>query len=172
MENKVISNITIEDAKIIFKNFQGKEGPYNRAGERNFGVLIDDDDAKVLANDGWNIKFLSPREEDPDQHPQAWLPVKVKFGKIPPTAVLITSRGKVKLTEETIGQLDWSYFKTVDLVIRPYNYPAFGGRETGGISAYLKAIYVTIQEDDLSLKYGDVPEMDDVKGNEYMSRRG
>lgn len=162
MSEKVISNITIEDAKIIFKNFQGKEGQYNRAGERNFGVLIDDEIVETLQADGWNVKFLRPREGDQDQHEQAWLPVKVRFGQIPPTAVLITSRGKVKLDEETIGQLDWAYFKTVDLVIRPYNYPAFGGKPAG-VSAYLKAIYVTIQEDDLSMKYGDIPELDDSR---------
>lgn len=154
----VTNNITIEDAKIVFRNFQGKEGKYNAAGNRTFSVLLDDDIAEKLQDDGWSVKFLKPREDDPDRHEQAFLPVKVKFGKIPPVAMLITSKGKIKLDEDTIGQLDWAYFKTVDVVIRPYNYPSIAGKPAG-VSAYLKAIYVTINEDDLSLKYGDIPDI-------------
>ena len=159
MEGKVTKHITIEDAKLIFKNFQGREGQYNAAGNRNFGVLIPNEEmAETLADDGWNIKYLKPREDDPDQEPQPWLSVKVQFGKFPPTAVLITSRGKIPLDEETIGQIDWAHIETCDVRIRPYNYPAMLGRPAG-VSAYLHTIYVKIYEDDLAMKYADVPEI-------------
>lgn len=157
---KVMSNIKIEGARLIFKNFQGKGSNFNKKGDKNFGVLIDDELAEDLKEDGWRIKYRPPREDDPEKHEQAWLPVKVKFGKYPPIAVLITSRGKTRLDEETIGQLDWTAIKTVDLIIRPYNYPEANGRPAG-VAAYLKSIYVTVNEDDLALKYADIPNADE-----------
>lgn len=165
-ERKVTSNIKLEGAKMIFKNFQGKKTDYNDEGNRNFGVLIDDDLAEELKADGWNIKYRPPRTDDPDQHEQAWLPVKVKFGKIPPVIVLITSCGKIRLDEETVGQIDWSNIANADMIIRPYNYPATN-RRPAGIAAYLKSLYVTVDEDDLAIKYADVPVMSQASFKEF-----
>ena len=159
LERKVTSNIKIEGANLIFKNFQGKGSEFNAEGNRNFGVLLDEELAQQLIEDGWNVKRLRPREDEEIGTP--WLSVKVKYGDYPPIAVLITSRGKTRLDEETIGQLDWTSIKTVDLIIRPYNYPAMAGRPAG-VSAYLKSIYVTANEDDLEMKYADIPDADDM----------
>lgn len=158
-ERRVTSNINISDAKLIFKNFKGKATDFNDEGNRNFGVILDDDLAEELKVDGWRVKYLRPRPDDPDQYMQPWLPVKVKFGNIPPIAVLINSRGKTKLYEDTIDQLDWTRFKNCDLIIRPYNYPAIKGRPAG-VSAYLQAIYVTVDEDKFAMKYADIPDLD------------
>lgn len=157
--DKRVGEITVEGATIIFRNFRGQPSEFNSEGTRSFGLLVDDDLAEDLRADGWNVKTLKPRNEEEEKHPQAWLPVKVKYGKIPPIAVLITSRGKTRLTEETVGQLDWARIKNVDLMVRPYQYPEMSGRPAG-ISAYLKSIYVTIQEDALEEKYGNIPEAD------------
>ncbi len=162
-EQRVTSNISIEGAKLIFRNFQGKRTDYNDEGNRNFGVLLDDDLAENLSRDGWKVKYLRPRPDDPDQYRQPWLPVKVKFGQIPPIVVLINSRGKKRLDEDTVEQLDWSIIKNCDLIIRPYNYPATKTRPSG-VSAYLKAIYVTISEDEFADKYADIPDLDAREG--------
>ena len=159
-EKKVTTNVKLEGATMIFKNFSGKKTEYNDEGNRNFGVLIDDDLAEALTIDGWNVKHRPPRPDDPEKHEQAWLPVKVKFGMYPPTIVLITSKGKIKLDEETVGQLDWSRIKYAYMIIRPYNYPARNGRPSG-VSAYLKSLYVTVIEDDFALKYADIPDLDE-----------
>lgn len=164
-EKRVTDNIKIEGARLIYKNFRGEGGNYNSEGNRNFGVLLDDELAEALKEDGWKVKYLRAREDDPDQYQQPWMPVKVKFGQYPPIIVLITSRGKTRLDEETVNQLDWTSIKTADLIIRPYNYPAMNGRPAG-VSAYLKSLYVTVNEDDLALKYADIPDADEQEDYE------
>lgn len=159
-ERKVTSNISIPGAQLIFKNFQGKKTDFNEEGNRNFGVLLDEDLAEKLEQDGWNVKYLKPRDDDPEQYKQPWLPVKIRFDPYPPVAVLINSRGKKSLNKDTIEQLDWSRIKNCDLVIRPYNYPPSNFSPNGGVSAYLKAIYVTISEDEFAEKYADLPDLD------------
>ena len=162
-EQKRVSNITIEGAKLIFRNFSGKVTEFNKNGNMSFSVLLDDDLAAQLENDGWNVKYRKPREDDPDQYRQPFLPVKIKFGMYPPTVVIITSRGKKRLDENTIGQLDWVRIQNADVQIRPFTYPAMQGRPEG-ISAYLKTLYVTIIEDPLDTKYADIPDIDVMPG--------
>lgn len=159
MSEKVTRNISIEGARLIFKNFQGKKTDYNDEGNRNFGVLLDDELAEELKREGWRVKYLRPRPDDPDQYEQPWLSVKIKFNPFPPIVTLINSRGKKKLDAETIDQLDWSIIRNCDLIIRPYNYPSVKGRPAG-VSAYLKAIYVTIAEDEFERKYSDIPDLE------------
>lgn len=157
-----IPPIKIEGATLIFKNFRGEGGEYNNEGDRNFGVLLDEPLAEELEADGWNVRRLNPRPDDPDNYRQPWLKVKVKYGsKIPPTAMLINSRGKKRLDEEIIGQIDYTRIANCDLTIRAYQYAPRGGRP-GGISAYLQAIYVTVKEDELEEKYADIPDVDEL----------
>lgn len=162
---KVTNTIRLEDARLIFKNFQGKRNDFNDEGNRTFGVLIPDELVDDLVADGWKIKYLKPKQDDPDEYRQPWLSVRVKFEMYPPIVVLINSRGKVRLDEKNIDQLDWSSIKTCDVIIRPYNYPALKGRPAG-VSAYLKALYVTINEDEFELKYADLPYLNEGGSNE------
>ena len=159
MDKRITQNVVIEGAKLVFKNFSGKVSEYNRNGQRNFSVLIDDELASKLEEDGWPVKYRKPREDDPEQYRQPFLPVKVQFNMYPPTVVMITSRGKRKLDENTIGQLDWARISNADVQIRPYNYPAINGKPAG-VSAYLKSLYVTIIGDPLETKYADIPDLD------------
>lgn len=142
--------ITFEDARIIFRNFAGKEGMYNREGDRNFSVIIDPDTAKALMEDGWNPKQLKVREEgvEADWH----LPISVGFKIRPPRMVLIGSISKKRtvLDEDSCEVLDWVDIEMVDLTVRPYNWTV---RDASGVKAYLQTIFVTIAEDPIELKY-------------------
>lgn len=147
------NTITFNDARIMFRNFAGKEGMYNREGDRNFCVMLEEALAKDLDADGWNVKALKSREEgDPDR---PYLQVSVNFKGRPPRVVMITSRGRVDLGENEVEVLDWADIRQVDLIVRPYEWSV---NDKSGIKAYLKSIFVTIEEDELELKYADVPD--------------
>lgn len=150
MADRKIEPVVLEDARLLFRNFTGKEGMYNREGDRNFSVLLEPHVAEAMARDGWNIKQLDPREEG-DQ-PQPYIQVAVNFRGRPPRIVLIATHGRTNLGENDVSLLDWAELKTVDLIIRPYEWTVNGRT---GVKAYLKSIYATINEDPLELKYAD-----------------
>lgn len=149
------NTVLMEGVRIIFRNFSGKEGQYNREGDRNFAVLLDETVAAALATDGWNVKWLKPREEDEGEDPQAYLQVSVNFKGRPPRIVLLTSTKRRNLDESEVEDLDWVDIKNVDLIVRPYEWTVNG---KSGIKAYLQSIYVTIEEDALEKKYAEMEE--------------
>lgn len=146
-------SILMEGVRIIFRNFAGKEGKYNREGDRNFAVILDDKVAETLAADNWNVKWLQPRSEEEEEHPQAYLPVSLSYKGRPPRVVLITSRGRTNLDEDQVEMLDWANIINVDLIVRPYEWLV---NNKTGIKAYCQSIYVTIEEDALERKYNEL----------------
>ena len=149
----VNKNLVVENARIGFRNFSGKEGKFNPAGRRNFCVFLEREMGEQLEKDGWNIRWLEPRDENEDR--QAYLQVAVSYDNIPPKIVLVSSHGKTQLDESSVNLLDWAEITNVDLIIRPYNWTV-NGKE--GVKAYVKSMYVTIAEDNFENKYLDVPD--------------
>jgi hypothetical protein len=149
------NTVLMEGVRIIFRNFAGKEGQYNREGDRNFSVLLDEKVAAAMHEDGWNVKWLKPRSEEEGEEPQAYLPISVNFKGRPPRVVLITSRGRTNLDEDTVESLDWADIINVDLIVRPYEWVV---NDKSGIKAYLQSLYVTIEEDPLEQKYAELDQ--------------
>jgi len=146
--------VLMEGVRIIFRNFAGKEGQYNREGDRNFGVILPEDVAEAMLADGWNVKYLQPREEEEDETQTPWLSVSVNFDKgKPPKIMLVTDRGRTALDEKTVDTLDWADITNVDLIVRPYHWEVSGRT---GVKAYLQSMYVTIEEDALERKYAEM----------------
>lgn len=144
----------MEGVRIIFRNFAGKEGQYNREGDRNFCVLLDQETAEAMAKDGWNVKALMAREDGEDDQP--YLPVTVQFDKgFPPRVVMVTSRGRTILGADEVELLDYADISNVDLIVNPYEWVVNG---KSGIKAYLKTLFVTIEEDELERKYAEMDE--------------
>ena len=154
----VKNNITIENARIGFRNFSGKEGKYNPEGNRNFCVFLDFEVATELEELGWNVRWLQPRDDQDEK--QGYLQVAVNFENIPPKIIMISSRGKSVLDAESVSLLDWAEIKEIDLIIRPYNWTLQKGskNEKSGVKAYVKSMYITIVEDEFEKKYYAVPD--------------
>ena len=146
-----MNNLTLRNAKIIFRNFAGKASKFQPEGRRTFSVIIEDDRlVHDLSADGWLLKPLKKRDED---EPQRYhLPVAVYFGNYPPQVVMVSGNQKTYLDESTIQTLDWADILNVDLTIRPREYKIAG---RAGIKAYLKTMVVTIQEDELLAELND-----------------
>jgi len=157
----VNENIKIENARLLFRNFAGKESKYNREGNRNFCVYIDDkEEALKLIEDGWNVKVFAPRNERGNEEGDEiryYIQVSVRFDFNPPNIYMLTRKKKVKITEDTVDSLDYAEIKNVDLIIRPYNWVIQEGtkNEKSGVKAYLKSMYITIEEDEFADKYAD-----------------
>lgn len=151
------SNIVIENARIGFRNFSGKEGKYNPPGRRNFCVFLEEPLAKTLEQDGWNVRWLQPRDDQEAE--QGYLQVSVNYDNIPPKIIMITSKGKTILDAESVSLLDWAEIKEIDLIIRPYNWVLQEGskNEKRGVKAYVKSMYITIAEDEFEAKYYNIP---------------
>ena len=146
--------VQIDEARIIYRNFAGAPSKFNREGDRNFAVVIDDQDiADALTEKGWNVKIKPPREVGDD--PFMYLPVKVKFNEKGPRVYLqndLGGRNRVTLDEDTVGILDNVDITNVDLDIRPYDWDVQGKT---GRTAYLQSICVTQEVDRFLDRYAE-----------------
>lgn len=143
-----VANVTIENARLIYRNFTGAETPFKPAGSRTFAVVLDKKTADELTEAGWNVKCKPANEEDDEEF--CFLEIAVGYKQRPPKVVVITDTSRTSLTEETIGTLDWADIRNVDLVFQPYHWEV-GGKT--GVKPYLKTMFVTLEEDDLERKY-------------------
>lgn len=151
MAKNTIPEIRIENAHILFRNFGGAPTKYNpKGGKRTFCVILDPSDAKMLAKQGWNIKYLDARPEDGYDEPTPFLSVNVSFDNYPPSVNFISGNTMTQLDESTVGIIDDTDIETVDVCIRPYSYDVNGNQ---GVAAYLKTLYVVAKVDDFAKKY-------------------
>ena len=151
--------LQIDDAKIIFKNFEGRGDKFNREGDRNFSLLIQDPDtADALMKEGWNVKIKEARDED--EGPFMRLPVKVKFSEYGPRVYLKSSKPEpIELDEESIGMLDQIDIESVDMDIRPFDWEVNGRT---GRTAYLQSMHVTQRIDRFAARYANLRDDDNL----------
>lgn len=144
--------LQIDDAKIIFKNFEGRGDKFNREGDRNFSLLIEDPEtAQALLDKGWNVKIKPARDEDEGDFMR--LPVKVKFTDYGPSVYLKSGDNVNRLDEESIACLDNIDIESVDMDIRPFDWEV-NGRE--GRTAYLQSLHVTQRIDRFAARYANM----------------
>lgn len=150
--------VQIDGARIIYRNFSGRGTQYNREGDRNFCVVIEDQEtADKLIDEGFNVKIKQPREEG--ENPFMYMKVNVKYhpktsdlARLNPTAVLISGRNRNTLDEESICCLDSIDIANVDMDLSGSNWKI---QDRSGRSAYLSKIYVTQEIDRFASRYAE-----------------
>jgi hypothetical protein len=158
MMNNAIDTITFENAQIGWTNFEGRAERFNNIGQRNFVLFLPDDVAESMAADGWNVGYTkSDEEREIVARPLVKVHLRFDVEAFPCNVVMITSNGRTRLDEETVGVLDHVRCSNVDLIIRPFHWKRdIDGAE--GTKAMLKTMYFTVEEDELERKYGVIGE--------------
>ncbi len=150
--------LQIDDARICFRNFAGRRTDFNNEGDRNFALVIPNEEIKeALLNDvnefgaAWNVKIKEGR--NPGDEPFMYMNVKVKYtDKSQPKVYLISGKNRLELGEDDVDMLDDIDIRSVDLDIRPYDGEGrFGPHRT----AYLQAIYVTQEIDRFAARFAE-----------------
>lgn len=156
-----IDDITVRNiagTQLIFRNFAGEANQYNNSGDRNFCLIIDDELAGELQNLGFTIKRTKARD-DYDSVP--YIKIKVGFtlkdgsdNPYPPKIYKIDSTGMRALNKNTVKLLDGARILKADLI---FSGNAYEDRTTHDLrySAYVRNLYVEIQENDLEKEYNE-----------------
>ena len=152
--------LEINDARILWPNFEGRGDRFNKQGERNFHVVIPDQEiASALMNDknkygnGWNVKI---KKNEDGERPFMNMKVKVSFNGRGPNIYLVSGNKQVQLTEETVKMLDYIDIISCDMDIRPFDGEMPNGQSFR--AAYLSAMRVYQRVDRFAMdEDNDVP---------------
>lgn len=159
--------LQIDNARIIWPNFAGKEKGFDREGDRNFTLVFDNEElVDELIADGWNIK---KRPSDNDDEPP-FMTMKVKLGYKEyldkqgnvervsgPTAYLWSNGNRTELDQDSIECLDHIDRGEINLDIRPHDW-FYNGRE--GRTARLNVIEVFQNVDRFQERYARMSRED------------
>lgn len=148
--------LKIQGAKIIFKNFEGREQKFNREGDRNFAVILDEETADILKEDRWNVKQIVPN--DPEKEPYWILKVKVNYdSEWPPEIYKTDGRQEVLLDEDTVGMLDELPVIAANLILSASWFEVNG---KSGFTAYAKKVVALVDESEYKamFDFGSVPQ--------------
>ena len=168
-------DLVFNEARIVFRNFAGIESKSNRAGARNFSVVIPNKEAAVaLYNDGWNVAVKPQTPEDreaikmgknliekiaileangsaDDALYHLKCNVNMDSRKAPKIYVVAGQKKKPILqTKDTVAQIDVLDILYCDIVIHPY---LWDGPMGSGMTAYLDTMYVVVNADPFADKY-------------------
>jgi len=151
-----IDDVELEDIKIkwAFSHFDGREDTFNAEGDYNFQIILPDDVAEKLRDEGWNVRTMDGYEEgDPPEH---LLKVKISYKYGPPKIYLIKGDRKLRADERDLADIRRDTCEQIDVIITPSRW--VNGKNSG-ISAYAKELYAKVKESRFSAKYADYEEV-------------
>jgi hypothetical protein len=160
--------VTIRDARIIYRNFTGKKGPYNEEGERSFSILLDAGLGGELSERGLNVKPI--RQRDEDEEPMFHLPVAVSYKIRPPRVYTVTGDGvrlplrKQIMPEDVVHMMDLLDLGDCHMVLSISNYDVRG---TKGKKCYLQSFFGHVLMDELEQEYSTVEDMVKADSEEH-----
>lgn len=143
-EYREIKYIKLNHARFMKRNFTGKAiPPYNPEGSRNFLVVIPDDMADELRDEGWPIKHTKPNPDYPEDDGLFYLQVQVGYAYNPPTIQRIIGDKSSYLNEPEVRILDNDRILDCKMILRS----RYWGEHNEKIKAYLRDMKVTVAED-------------------------
>lgn len=140
---------TIEDATLLWPNFEGRATRLKPEGIKTFAIVLTEEDGKRLQKDGWNVKEPKLDEEG---NPGDWLiNVEVGYKKNPPTVVMFTSKSAIRLGKKNVGMLDSVKIARADVTCNAGFWEDSDGSTK--IKAWLDELVVHLKEGVLAQKY-------------------
>lgn len=177
-ENRVNYQIRLEDSEVIYHDFRGAPNKFNPNGGRRTVSIeliepvmirnrrIEDNFHPVpvqqLIDDGWKVKTVKKREGEEDAPDRYYLECVIAFPRDDdrngPSIFVVnsgeyTEDGRMRanrVSEASIGVLDYAKILRVDADINPYNWEVRGDI---GVTAYIDKLYVVIEKSPYDDKY-------------------
>lgn len=147
-----IDDLEIENAKIKWNwsNFDGNDN-LSGPGNYNFTIILDPEQAQVLADMGWNVKRHAGLEEgDPDEFT---LKANISYRFEAPKVYMIKGERKFRVHEaQELADIRRDSLEQLDVILSPS--PWKRGIESG-ITAYVKELYAKVRQSRFSERYSD-----------------
>ena len=160
--------LVIDDAKLLFHNFSGAKTDFNALGNRNFDVILPDNEMAIaMGQKGWNVKIRRPR--DPEDDPYYTLNVKINMAsRWPPKIVEAGKRQQIVYDESMLNKLDNLPMEDIGIVINGSEWE--NERYGKGVKAYLDQFYFRARPSIFGNKY-DVEQVEkDQEHSAYRDR--
>lgn len=152
------------DFEILFSNLEGRRDQYNAKGDRSFRLKFNDSEfAQQLAEEGWNIKIYTPKNDN--YEPYYYMTVKTKFRcdsegvRQDPEIHRVNAKNDILCVAANMGDIDNAYASgkvvRTDLVINPYHWsnPGMGAGE--GVTAYLREMWIEVEDSPFAARYAN-----------------
>lgn len=148
--SNTVNRVTLRHVKIgrgRFRNFSGKKTEFNKDGKRLITLFLDDDDAVALRDEGWNVKYYTPRSDDDEPTPIPILECELRYDNYPPIVKLATGDSEHEIDEEDLTALNLDQADIVDVDVRLSPYTWHNAKGESGIKAYVSMIRIRIEDD-------------------------
>ena len=153
--------VTLRNFTITYKNFSGRESKYNRAGNRNFALILDDETADQMIADGWNVRVKE--YDDGSRFNTLSVAVRYDIERFRPKVVMVTPNGKFFkrniMNEDNVGELDSARVSYANVTLNPSVWHNAKGEP--GIKAYLTTGYFVIEKDEFEDEFPEESSIDD-----------
>ena len=116
--------LIVKDAAILFSNFAGNPDTYHpNGGNRVFNLVLSDQFADILKNEGWNVKGRENQDGDITYMTEIRVNMESNW---PPMVVLYSEfRGRktsTVLDVDSIGRLDSGRYSNIKMAINPHEH--------------------------------------------------
>lgn len=147
--------VKFPNARLMFRNFRGAKMNYNKEGDRNFCVVLTEEEASMYDEMGLNVRVYEPKSGDGDPITYLKVTVSYKYEDRAPEVVMIKSNGKTYLKESGVGELDFLRLENIKLILQASFYTGDDGKPH--CTVYLKTMYAKVIEDEFAAEFAHLP---------------